>query len=33
VPHETFERGRLRIDFDTYEVSVDDAGGAALDPE
>jgi DNA-binding response OmpR family regulator len=33
VPHETFERGRLRIDFDTSEVSVDDAGGAALDPE
>jgi phosphate regulon transcriptional regulator PhoB len=26
VPHETFERGRLRIDFDTYEVFVD--GGA-----
>jgi DNA-binding response OmpR family regulator len=25
VPHETFERGRLRIDFDTYEVFVDGA--------
>jgi len=25
APHETFERGRLRIDFDTYEVFVDDA--------
>ena len=23
-PHETYERGRLRIDFDTYEVFVDD---------
>jgi phosphate regulon transcriptional regulator PhoB len=25
APHEIFERGRLRIDFDTYEVFVDDA--------
>jgi two-component system, OmpR family, alkaline phosphatase synthesis response regulator PhoP len=24
APHEVFERGRLRIDFDTYEVFVDD---------
>jgi DNA-binding response OmpR family regulator len=23
APHETFERGRLRIDFDTYEVFID----------
>src|SRR5262245_4684923 len=27
LPHEIFERGRLRVDFDTYEASVD--GGPA----
>ena len=28
APHEVFERGRLRVDFDTYEAAVDGARAA-----